>query len=183
MDAASLISELEQFSQPKPAGVHYETELGIDLISSAQILGPDQNSNLQPPSLSQGPPLQGATDKSFDQHGHPILDGGSTESSVFAIPEDPAGGSALRTSNGAHALPNKGAGMGLSATLPDPLPARKRSRIGISGSNHTPRGRQPFHDPQKRLETGNTRKVGACVRCRLQRIRVRQIALESATLS
>lgn len=38
-----------------------------------------------------------------------------------------------------------------------------------------PRVRRPFRDLQKRKETGETRKTGACVRCRMQRIRVSKV--------
>ena len=40
---------------------------------------------------------------------------------------------------------------------------------------HRPRVRRPFQDLQKRKETGETRKTGACVRCRMQRIRVSKV--------
>lgn len=33
--------------------------------------------------------------------------------------------------------------------------------------------RGPFKDPQKRQKTAKTRKIGSCIRCRMQRIRVR----------
>jgi hypothetical protein len=35
-----------------------------------------------------------------------------------------------------------------------------------------PHRRQPFQDPSLRLETANTRKIGSCIRCRMQRTRV-----------
>jgi hypothetical protein len=37
--------------------------------------------------------------------------------------------------------------------------------------------RGPFRNPQERLETGQTRKIGACLRCRMQRIRVSEAEL------
>lgn len=36
-----------------------------------------------------------------------------------------------------------------------------------------PTKRGPFKDPQKRIRTAQTRKMGSCIRCRMQRIRVR----------
>lgn len=42
--------------------------------------------------------------------------------------------------------------------------------------DRSPKGKRPvrgpFHNPQERLETGQTRKIGACLRCRMQRVRV-----------
>lgn len=35
-----------------------------------------------------------------------------------------------------------------------------------------PTKRGPFKDPQKRIKTAQTRKMGSCIRCRMQRIRV-----------
>lgn len=40
-----------------------------------------------------------------------------------------------------------------------------------------PRVRQPFQDRAKRMQTSETRKTGACVRCRMQRTRVSQNSL------
>lgn len=37
-----------------------------------------------------------------------------------------------------------------------------------------PTKRGPFKDPQKRIRTAQTRKMGSCIRCRMQRIRVRR---------
>lgn len=39
----------------------------------------------------------------------------------------------------------------------------------------TPTRRGPFKDKEKRRETAATRKMGSCIRCRMQRIRVRPI--------
>lgn len=43
-------------------------------------------------------------------------------------------------------------------------------------SNRSPKGknpcRGPFRNSQERLETGQTRKIGACLRCRMQKVRV-----------
>lgn len=48
-------------------------------------------------------------------------------------------------------------------------------------SDRSPKGknpcRGPFRNPQERLETGQTRKVGACIRCRMQRVRVSEAEL------
>lgn len=50
-------------------------------------------------------------------------------------------------------------------------PNRKRKRTG-SGSKSRPMRRGPFKDPAQRRETGLTRGLVACIRCRMQRIRV-----------
>jgi hypothetical protein len=39
--------------------------------------------------------------------------------------------------------------------------------------------RGPFTDPVQRSETGETRRMGACIRCKVQRVRVRSSNLES----
>ena len=48
-------------------------------------------------------------------------------------------------------------------------------------SDRSPKGknpcRGPFRNPQERLETGQTRKIGACLRCRMQRVRVSEAEL------
>jgi hypothetical protein len=49
-----------------------------------------------------------------------------------------------------------------------PRKARNQDR---SPKEKNPR-RGPFRNPQERLETGQTRKIGACLRCRMQRVRV-----------
>lgn len=41
----------------------------------------------------------------------------------------------------------------------------------------TPTRRGPFKDMEKRKETATTRKMGSCIRCRMQRIRVRWIPM------
>ena len=53
-------------------------------------------------------------------------------------------------------------------------PARARYHGPLSRDDHQPKRRRPFQDLQKRIETGEMRRVGACVRCRLQRLRVSQ---------
>ena len=49
----------------------------------------------------------------------------------------------------------------------------QRYSDSMSPSKRSIRRRRPFSDLQKRRETGETRRFGACVRCRMQRIRVR----------
>ena len=51
-------------------------------------------------------------------------------------------------------------------------PARARYQAAIPLFDHLTKRRQPFQDLGKRWETGSTRKIGACVRCRMQRVRV-----------
>ena len=51
-------------------------------------------------------------------------------------------------------------------------PARSRYHGPVPSDDHQPKRRQPFQVLQKRIETGEMRKVGACVRCRMQRLRV-----------
>ena len=51
-------------------------------------------------------------------------------------------------------------------------PARSRYHRPLPGDDHQPKRRQPFKVLEKRIETGEMRKVGACVRCRMQRLRV-----------
>jgi hypothetical protein len=52
-------------------------------------------------------------------------------------------------------------------------------------SDRSPKGknpvRGPFRNPQERLETGQTRKIGACLRCRMQRVRVSEAELPLRT--
>ena len=59
---------------------------------------------------------------------------------------------------------------------PTGVAARVRDHQDILGSGETqkPRRRMPFSDPSKRSETSRTRKLVACVRCHMQRIRVRK---------
>lgn len=45
-----------------------------------------------------------------------------------------------------------------------------------------PTKRGPFKDPQKRIRTAQTRKMGSCIRCRMQRIRVRRNELADAII-
>jgi hypothetical protein len=52
--------------------------------------------------------------------------------------------------------------------------SRRKPRTSSAGSKSSSENsrRGPFRDLQKRLETGQTRKSGACIRCRYQKIRV-----------
>ena len=54
----------------------------------------------------------------------------------------------------------------------DSLHARARYQHALPVSDHIAKRRKPFQDLQKRVETGITRRRGACVRCREQRLRV-----------
>jgi hypothetical protein len=56
-----------------------------------------------------------------------------------------------------------------------------RYQGSMPSSDYSPKRRQPFQDMWKRQETGITRKVGACVRCRTQKIRVRPPFLSSTS--
>jgi hypothetical protein len=49
--------------------------------------------------------------------------------------------------------------------------------IKESAKSSTKRKRGPFLDSEQRQETGLTRKLGACIRCSMQRIRVRSVFL------
>ena len=51
-------------------------------------------------------------------------------------------------------------------------PARSRYRRPLPGDDHQPKRRQPFKVLERRIETGEMRKVGACVRCWFQNQRV-----------
>ena len=51
-------------------------------------------------------------------------------------------------------------------------PARARYHGPLPCDDHQPKRRQPFQDPQKRIETREMRKLGACVQCRMQRLQV-----------
>jgi hypothetical protein len=53
---------------------------------------------------------------------------------------------------------------------------RKARNSDKSSKEKNPR-RRPFSNPQERLETGQTRKIGACLRCRMQRVRVSEAKL------
>lgn len=54
--------------------------------------------------------------------------------------------------------------------------ASQGSGVELAPPNHKPQvtKRGPFKDPQKRAKTAQVRKIGSCIRCRMQRIRVRQ---------
>lgn len=54
-------------------------------------------------------------------------------------------------------LPSQGNELGMMTPTQKPAPTR----------------RGPFKDPQARIRTAQTRKMGSCIRCRMQRIRVR----------
>ena len=58
-----------------------------------------------------------------------------------------------------------------STTDPISLQARARYQHAPPRSDHIAKRRKPFQGPQ-RMETGETRRLRACVRCREQRIRV-----------
>ena len=49
------------------------------------------------------------------------------------------------------------------------------NKSGPLTQNQRPKTRGAFTDPMKRKETSETRKRGACLRCRMQRIRVRSL--------
>jgi hypothetical protein len=49
---------------------------------------------------------------------------------------------------------------------------KNSSEFGLFAQRQRPKPRGAFTDPLERLETGETRKRGACIRCRMQRIRV-----------
>jgi len=51
-------------------------------------------------------------------------------------------------------------------------PLVSNGKSGVDGKADKPRRRGRFEDPRKRCETGRTRKDRACLRCRIQRVRV-----------
>jgi hypothetical protein len=58
---------------------------------------------------------------------------------------------------------------------PDVLQMQGRSNFGVVYNPHqrTPSARRgPFKDHEKREKTAHTRRIGSCIRCRMQRIRV-----------
>ena len=57
-------------------------------------------------------------------------------------------------------------------------PARYQHEPPVTG--RIAKRRKPFRDPQKRAETGETRKRGACARCRFQRVRVSPSFIEQS---
>ena len=57
-------------------------------------------------------------------------------------------------------------------------PARYQHEAPVTG--RIAKRRKPFRDPQKRAETGQTRKRGACARCRFQRVRVSPSFIEES---
>jgi hypothetical protein len=61
-------------------------------------------------------------------------------------------------------------------------PARIESR-SKDGENAKSKGRKPFQDKALRAETSNTRKLKACVRCRMQKIRVNKHVMIKSTQS
>ena len=60
----------------------------------------------------------------------------------------------------------------LSNRMRSEAPANTRSDLPNLTKPRKQRRRQPFSDPRKRSETGETRKRAACIRCHMQRIRV-----------
>ena len=59
-----------------------------------------------------------------------------------------------------------------SMTYPDALQTRPRYQHALPVSNRIAKRRRPFQDQQERVKTGETRRSGACARCRMQRVRV-----------
>jgi hypothetical protein len=63
----------------------------------------------------------------------------------------------------------------LMGTSPDALEMQARSNFGVVYNPHqrTPSARRgPFKDHDQREKTAHTRRIGSCIRCRMQRIRV-----------
>jgi hypothetical protein len=63
----------------------------------------------------------------------------------------------------------------LIGTGPDALDMQARSNFGVVYNHHqrTPSARRgPFKDHDQREKTAHTRRIGSCIRCRMQRIRV-----------
>lgn len=54
------------------------------------------------------------------------------------------------------------------------------NRLDVVLSNQKPQAtkRGPFKDPKKRAKTAQVRKIGSCIRCRMQRIRVSIIVVQ-----
>ena len=67
-----------------------------------------------------------------------------------------------------------------STSYPSALQTQAHYQHAIPVCNRITKRRKPFQDQQKRIKTGRTRKSGACARCRMQRIRVSQSALEAS---
>jgi hypothetical protein len=127
------------------------------------------------------------------QAGHPAESTGprslavlDSTSDLTAIPTDPQGsarqaahldqGFDANNSINLSAIPSSG-------QTPQNRMHRQTSRgpRKARNSDRSPKGknpcRGPFRNPQERLETGQTRKIGACVRCRMQRVRVSEAEL------
>ena len=85
--------------------------------------------------------------------------------------------------------PNSDTALNRSA-MPAPANSSRVEPISLQGParyQHEPpvtgrivKRRKPFRDPQKRAETGETRKRGACARCRFQRVRVSPSFIEES---
>jgi len=64
----------------------------------------------------------------------------------------------------------------LMSAGPEVLDTQGRSNFGVGYNPHqrTPSARRgPFKDHDQREKTAHTRRIGSCIRCRMQRIRVR----------
>ena len=185
-DAAPLMFGWEQPNQPKPVGGSHETELVIGQSDCAQVPSPNLNTCILSPLLPHQTPLSSAIDKPSGQRCNASLEDSIAEAALVPMtippPEVPEGGPSLSVLDNVDAYPTQPAGTNCSGASPDLLPPCKRPMTGTSMSIYTPKRRQAFKDLKKRWETGNTRKMGACVRCRLQRVRVGQILCRSAGL-
>lgn len=61
-----------------------------------------------------------------------------------------------------------------------PLASQEDLPVPMESQKPPPTRRGPFKDPQKRELTAQVRKIGSCIRCRMQRIRVSHFTSSSA---
>ena len=65
-----------------------------------------------------------------------------------------------------------------STNYTDALQTHAHDERALPAGGRRAKRRNPFQDEQKRVETGRTRRSGACARCKMQRIRVSQSSLK-----
>lgn len=65
-----------------------------------------------------------------------------------------------------------------STNYTDALQTHAHDERALPAGGRRAKRRNPFQDEQKRVETGRTRRSGACARCRMQRIRVSESILK-----
>ena len=97
----------------------------------------------------------------------------SSETMSGSASDQTAGDSFRADTNGSPVSSSRSHESALTHTLPDPPSTDTGSTARARrDAIRRPKPRGPFRDPQVRLETARTRRLGACIRCRMQRIRV-----------